>query len=338
VAILEASRYREWRAGETLPPGSQRILQSLGCWERFLSERFLQSFGSRAAWGGEQPYDNEFLFSAHGNGWHLDRVRFDRMLCECAHEAGAEVLQDARLASAQWAEDRIWRISFHRGGQHEALEASFVVDATGRSAAFAVHQGARRLIGDHLTGASVVFRFAPNHTPADTYTLVEAQEDGWWYSSMLPDSRAVAIWMSDADLVRSQGLRAVERWMEHLRRSRLTAERLAFAEPETPPGIWAAQSQRLSRATGPGWVAAGDAASTFDPLSSQGILKALRSGKLASFVAIDWLQGMAGAQARYERTLAAEYEQYHATKIWFYGLEQRWRASPFWRRRQRSDG
>ena len=181
----------------------------------------------------------------------------------------------------------------------------------------------------------MVFRFTRNNMPADTYTLVEAQEDGWWYSSMTPDSHAVAIWMSDADLVRGRGLHAAERWMEHLRRSRLTAARVALADPETAPGIWAAQSQRLSQSVGPGWLAAGDAASTFDPLSSQGILKALRSGKLASFVAIDCLQGLTAAQARYERILAAEYEQYHAAKTWFYGLEQRWPASPFWRRRQR---
>ena len=42
------------------------------------------------------------------------------------------------------------------------------------------------------------------------------------------------------------------------------------------------------------------------------------------------LRGLTAAPARYERILAAEYAQYHATKTWFYRLEQRWPASPFW--------
>jgi flavin-dependent dehydrogenase len=159
---------------------------------------------------------------------------------------------------------------------------------------------------------------------------------------MTPDSRAVATWMSDADLLRDRGLDAAGRWMEHLRQSSLTAARFALGDPENRPAIFAARSQRLRPATGPGWLAAGDAASTFDPLSSQGILKALRSGKLASFVAIDCLQGLSAGQERYARILKAEYQQYQSAKTWFYRLEQRWPASPFWQRRHcvtlREDG
>jgi flavin-dependent dehydrogenase len=333
IAIFEASHYSEWRAGETLSPGCQDILHSLGCWDRFRAEAFLESYGTRAAWGSPDPYESEFLFSAHGTGWHVDRTRFDAMLCGCARQAGVEILDGARFTSAQ--HDCNWQLAVRRAGQTETHGARFVIDATGRSAAFAVQQGARRVVADRLTGIFVRFRFRDGSTPGDTYTFVEAQPDGWWYSSYLPDGGAVVAWMSDADIVRAHNLHEPAAWMEHLSRSRLTSLRVQNAEPQTTPDVWAAQSQRLTQVQGDGWVAAGDAAATFDPLSSAGILKALRSGKIASFVALDSLEGRDSAQ-RYRDLADREYCQYLETRRQFYRMEQRWPQSPFWQGRHES--
>ena len=186
VALVEPSRYNAWRVGETLSPGCRELLAGLGCWERFQSEQFLESFGTRAAWGGDELYDHEFLFSARGSGWHLDRARFDAMLCDAARDAGVEVLADTRLAGAERSEDR-WSLTLRHSDGSERVEASWVIEATGRSAAFAVRQGARRLAADRLVGVAVRFR-APG---ADPSTLVEAQPEGWWYSAATPENGLV---------------------------------------------------------------------------------------------------------------------------------------------------
>jgi hypothetical protein len=178
----------------------------------------------------------------------------------------------------------------------------------------------------------VRFRFRDGSTPDDTYTFVEAQPDGWWYSSYLPGGDAVVAWMSDADIVRSLNLHQPALWMEHLLRSHLTSARIENAEPQANPDVWSAQSQRLTQVHGDGWVAAGDAAATFDPLSSAGILKALRSGKIASFVALDSLEGRDSSQ-RYQDLADREYCGYLNTRREFYRMEQRWPQSPFWQRR-----
>lgn len=333
VAIVEASRSTAWRVGETLSPGCRELLAGLGCWERFLRQGFLESFGTRAVWGGDEAYDHEFLFSARGSGWHVDRVRFDAMLGAAAQAAGAETLAEARFAGAERS-DGGWKLALRRTGVVERIEASWVIDATGRSAAFALRQGARRLAADRLVGVAVRFR-APQSDPS---TLVEAQPDGWWYSAATPESGLVVVWMSDADLVRRQGLSNGPRWFEQLARSRHTAARVEGAIAEGGPILRAAGSQRLSHFGGDGWLAAGDAACTFDPLSSQGILKALRTGKIASFIALGALEGLdnlaASSLARYEQLLAAEYRQYLEGRAWFYGQERRWPESPFWASRQ----
>jgi flavin-dependent dehydrogenase len=333
VLVIEASRYDQWRVGETLSPGCQTILQGLGCWDRFRGERVVESYGTCSAWGSKRPYDNEFLFSLHGSGWHVDRRRFDAMLSLCAGTAGAEVWSDARLADSEWRGDRGWRLTLRAPDRLLEVEAQFVVDATGRSASFAAQRGARRVAADRLIGAFVRFHFPAGGAPRDARTLVEAQEDGWWYSALTPDSCVVVAWMSDADLVRERRMHVAANWLEHLRQCSLTLARVEQGVPELPPRVWAAQSQRLTPTSGPGWVATGDAATTLDPLSSQGILKALRSGKLASFVVLDCLAGRSSAQSRYDALLARDHKHYCAIKAWFYSLEQRWPGSPFWSRR-----
>lgn len=97
VAIVEASRCDPWRAGETLSPGCQDILGGLGCWDSFPGEGFTESQGTRSVWGGPEPYDNEFLFSLRGNGWHVDRARFDALLCGRARDVGVELIAHTRL-------------------------------------------------------------------------------------------------------------------------------------------------------------------------------------------------------------------------------------------------
>ncbi len=326
VVIVEASRYDDWRAGETLSPGSQEILRGLGCWDAFLDAGFTESHGTRALWGGTEPYDNEFVFSLRGSGWHVDRARFDALLCDRAREAGAEILRNTRLGRVERERDS-FRLRLC-GAEAIELRSRFVIDASGRHACFAGLQGAKRMVDDRLLGVCGVFQAAD----ADAATLVEAQPNGWWYSSLLPASRVIVAWMSDADLIRERGMCDPVRWLERLGRSEFTQRRIG-GDLLTPLRAWTARSQRLSRFCGDGWAAAGDCATTYDPLSSQGILKALRSGKVASFVALDALEGR-DTRARYEEMVTGEYDSYRETKRWFYSQERRWPQAPFWQRRR----
>jgi hypothetical protein len=167
---------------------------------------------------------------------------------------------------------------------------------------------------------------------ADSYALVEAAEDGWWYSAALPGAGMVVAFMGDAEQVK-QGWRAPAQWLAQAHKTRHTLPRLAQAVPRTPPQLYAACSQRLDRVVGAGWLAAGDAAATFDPLSSQGIFKALRSGLLAAYAIGDYFNGMRAGLEHYEAWIARECEAYLNTRRDYYGREQRWAGSAFWRRR-----
>jgi flavin-dependent dehydrogenase len=59
--------------------------------------------------------------------------------------------------------------------------------------------------------------------------------------------------------------------------------------PRGPVVVRPAQSGHLAPVAGDDWLTVGDAAAGFDPLSSQGIAKALRSGIFASYAIGDLL-------------------------------------------------
>jgi flavin-dependent dehydrogenase len=331
VVLAEATDYAAPRVGETLPPPAAALLRHLGAWDAFAAAGHRPAFGTAAAWGSDAPYENDFLFRGAGAGWHLDRAAFDAMLAGEAKARGVRVLRAARVEDAARSEDG-WTLSLAAG---DVLRARYVVDATGASAAFARRfGGARSVVEDRLAGFCRFFREA---RPADPRSRVAAWEGGWWYTAGLPGGMRISACMTDTDLARGLRLETDDGWMDALRRAPWIAETLADAAPHGPPMVRAARSRRLDAAAGEGWLAVGDALSTFDPLSSQGVLKALRSGIYAAYAAADLLsRGDDRGIRRYRLFAEREFAGYRETRARYYAEERRWPHSEFWRRRHDS--
>ena len=82
----------------------------------------------------------------------------------------------------------------------------------------------------------------------------------------------VFAYMTDSDLWMDRN------WDELLHQAPLTVER-AGNKPIPPPfRLVSAASVVRCPVAGPGWTATGDAALAFDPLSGQGVLKAIETG------------------------------------------------------------
>lgn len=334
VTVVERSDYSNPRIGETLPPAVREPLVSLGVWEKFLADKHSPSFGIQSAWGQADLYENDFIFNPHGTGWHVDRSRFDAMLARSAEEAGAKLYRRARLMACAQTAAGNWQIEIGYEDRRHNVRARFVVDATGRASEFARRQEARRITCDQLVG--IVGFFAPNSaslTPG-SQTLVEAVEHGWWYSAVLPDSRVITAFMTDADLYARASKRSANYWQQQLRkaphtRSRTKAHRLA-------PGrlIVAANTSRLDRVAGRNWLVVGDAAMALDPLSSLGVYNALKSGLIAAQAIDSWLTGDATGLHNYAASVEADYDACLETRAQYYSAETRWPGSPFWQRRK----
>lgn len=335
VALIEKSEYSGLRIGETLPPHAQAVLRGLGVWDAFLATSPVMSYGTRAAWGSADPYDNEFIFSLHGNGWHVDRNTFDAMLTAEAIKAGVDV----RVASAPFASPRRgrnWTLPVKSNCETRELNARFIVDATGRHSWFASRLGVRHRVYDQFAAVFAFYRFAPGSTGSDNYTFIEASQYGWWYSAMLPQKRMTVAFMADAPHLRQIRWRSLEEWNSLCATASLTSGRIENAIFLGKPILCSAASRRLERAVGEDWLAVGDAASTFDPLTSQGIIKGLHSGVCAARSICRYVRGRRTALQEYANFIEREYSKYLDARSNYYRLEQRWPDSPFWQQRQKT--
>ncbi len=323
VVVVERSGYDQPRIGETLPANARPLLEQLGIWSTFAQADHLPAYGTSAAWGSSALRANESFFRWQGHGWHLERCAFDAMLARSAVQRGATLVTRTQVLNSQRQPDHSWQLTVRaQEGAPWQLKARFVVDATGRLAWFARQQGAKRIVHDQLTAVAVLFEVDVDGV--DTYALVETCPSGWWYSALLPAGRLMVMWMSDADLVRQQRLKTPAGWLAQARQTSHTWNRLRQAQPLGRPCAYPAHTQRLKPVTGDAWLAVGDAASTFDPLSSHGIYKALRSGIFASYAILDWFNGQSAGLERYADLQAREFQQYGTAWASYYALEQRW--------------
>jgi 2-polyprenyl-6-methoxyphenol hydroxylase-like FAD-dependent oxidoreductase len=328
IALIEESSYEKPRVGEVLPGVARPLLDQLGVWKAFDAERYQPTYSTTAFWGSSSGSENHFIYNLQGAGWNLDRVRFDALLAAQAAECGTDVHRGLRFAGAERSTDR-WRLSLSDGAR---IECRFVVDATGRRAAFGRTMKARMLSFDRLMGFTRFFELDGDSEPG---TLIEAFQDGWWYTAPAGRFRA-ATCMTDSDIGRNLELHDRDQWLSLLSKTNAVRSRLGRAVLHGAPVIRAANSAHLDPVCGTDWLAVGDAASAFDPLSSHGIVKALRSGIFAGYAIADLLnKSDASGLEKYRKLVRREFAAYRRAHAEYCAAEDRWPDRPFWSRRRK---
>ncbi|MEU7728426.1 FAD-dependent oxidoreductase [Streptomyces sp. NPDC040724] len=317
------------KTGEALVPVARLLLQDLQIADTVLTADHPPCHGNHSAWGSMALHTVDFIRDPYGHGWHLDRPLFDRTLRAAARATGVDVAEHTAVRRPVRRGDGLWRLTLRTADTGpRAVTCRWIVDATGRRAAIAVTAGARRHVEDRLTAHHLTLDALPGAT--DGHSLVESAPDGWWYTTLLPSHHRLVSYFTDPDLFTPAGFR------HGLLTTRYVAPTAhlhgfdALSLPRRAP----AHSAHLDHVHGDGWIAAGDAAVAFDPLSSQGILTALYTGLGAGQALDAHLRGTPGALEAYTAeitTARAAYRHAHRTA---HAQETRWPDHPFWSRRQ----
>ncbi|MDA1312772.1 MAG: NAD(P)/FAD-dependent oxidoreductase [Acidobacteria bacterium] len=334
VTLVDRGDTQVDRVGETIAPSSRAVLERLGLMAGFLAEGHLPCYANRSVWGRDGLDERHFISEPYGHGWHLDRKRFDRFLLAAAGDAGVLLQPRTSIKAFEpWAEG--WRLRLMgQDGRRTALRARWVVDATGRAGWFARRLGVVRRVDDRLVGLAGFL--GPSAQPfEDTTTLVEAVPDGWWYSALLPDGRLAAVYFTDADLVERNGATHPASWRKQLSDARQTTARIERHQGALPSTVRvvSAASACLETMAGSNWLAVGDAAVSYDPLSSCGIVTAMAGGMEAAAAIERQMSGDDGATERYSAHMRRSYERYRSMIAAYYRDETRWANHPFWKRR-----
>jgi len=326
VALVDASRSGEARIGETVPPQINPLLAHLGVWNDFAGGGHCPSYRTLAAWGDARLAGNEFLFHAHQVGWRLDRAAFDRMLVTAASSRVSALFRAKVVALVKQTEG--WRVSLSDGTAHMA---HFVVDATGRAAALARRCGLRPVNFDRLVGCCLR---AGSRSDGTEGSMIETFAEGWWYTAAIPGGDRVVVCMTDADPVRPLELSSGRGFVRLLAETKHVRRVADLGDASGLPVIWPAGSRFFDSTTALPLLSVGDAGLCYDPISGDGIVKALRSGIFASYAIADWLRrGDARGLSRYRLMLRREFATYWGTLCEYYAQERRWPDRLFWRRR-----
>jgi len=316
VALLESTAFQGGRYGETLPPEINPVLRELGLWEAFQSLGPMDAPGIVSAWGSSVAREQDFVGNRHGSGWHVDRNRFDEMLCGEAARAGAAVVPRT-TGTPRREPDGGWRTG--------RVEARFLVDASGRNG-LRIDGGCARDDDDVLLGIVLEVRYA-SAPPADWRTFIESTRSGWWYTARLA-SGTVAMFFADPGEYAAEGIVLGDQLADApLTRSRLEGGHIGGSR------VVRVSSSCRRTISGGDWVAVGDSASSYDPLSGRGVFKAMRHAGLAAAAVDARLRGNGAALDEYATRVRTEFDDYVRQRREYYAGERRWTDQPFWRGR-----
>jgi flavin-dependent dehydrogenase len=165
------------------------------------------------------------------------------------------------------------------------------------------------------------------------HTLVEACHDGWWWGAPVSDRFSAMLFLGYDNLKR-----ILPGGLEDYWRSKLAATELfkSLSHLALRGRVFACDSSiyEVPECIGPGWIRAGEASFSVDPLSSSGVEKAMQTAVHASAVLRTLLRNPDSEMMCYKFYRDRQQESFQTHRTWaadFYRLVDRFAAEPFWR-------
>lgn len=333
VTLVDKLAEPKDRIGESLAPAARRILKELnllGDLEDKVDALYKKSLGMQSYWGSNQVHIVDYLRNPDGFVKSLDRKAFEGFLRKSAEKRGVNCFWGTKLHSNSY--ESKWKIQVKSNDKNSTLfniSASFVIDASGRQSHFARSLGIKRQVKDKLIACWATL---PN-TKQNAMSTISASKNGWWYSAITPNNKRIVAFHTDSDLIDKNQLKTLESFLKLAEGNKGISDLLGEnGDLIKFHGTVAANSTKLEQVAGKQWAALGDAAISFDPLSSQGMFNAMASAmQLRSLISP--LNFTDEFDEIYTHQINEIWQHYTRHKDIFYQAEVRWEKSEFWKRR-----
>ena len=327
IAITDGGRDKP---GEQLSPAARPLLKQIGALDLLDKTYHRAANAMFSAWGSDQIAERNAMVHLEGPGTVIDRTALEQDLSNVVLDRGVERIQ-TKLTKASW-HNEYWLLEL----DNASVKADYLIDASGRHAIIAKQQ-APRFRADQLLAAVAYLEQSPNSEVDPTHaTLIEAVADGWWYATLLADGRLALNYYTDSDLLPSDISRQTEVILHALKNTQYIGRWIEEADflLKAPPNLASVGTTWIAPAAGKGWIAVGDAAAAFDPLSSHGMTTALWTAITGADAAIAYLDGNQEPSQNYTKKVATGIQEFLNSRAAIYGLETRFNDQEFWRRRQ----
>lgn len=320
VLLLEKAPGPRHHVGESLQPGINPVLKELGVFDEVVKAGFPRKIGAVYIWGKDRkPWENLFkdannqtltdheadLKTAVNASFQVRRSRYDEILLRHAEKSGVEVVRGAQalriIEDGQRVAGLVYRVA---DGKNQERRCEFLADCSGQNGFLSKY----RRIRQHHPGLKNVAAFAYFKNARwkfrytgfkyETKIFICSTSCGWfWYIPIDQDLVSVGF-VTGSEYVKKNRLGLRELYFSELRKCKEIWPLLKDAE-QVPDFDGTGQDFFVQNdwsyfsvaASGPGWLAAGDAAVFVDPILSSGTLLAHLGAQRAAYTLLtQWIE------------------------------------------------
>lgn len=327
VVVFESSNYDTITVGEHLAAEVVHEFKKLNIPLAILTENSIPCTEVQSAWGGNTLHFNESIFNPFGNGYILSRPAFDSALFKFCTQIGITAKIGTRVSKIAQTKTG-WELHYNK----QSMQVDFIVDACGRNSKFFTDKNQQN--EDTLIG--ITNHLKPIHKTqiTNSFLLIEPTQEGWWYSVQNATNNLICTFMTDAKIWQKNKGNKDLFIQKQLNNTVHTKKRVAYFKTNNNYTIQSAHSKLDNQIVGKNWLKVGDAAQSFDPLSSAGIIKGIKTGQLAADSIYTYLNNNKFALNNYKTTLQKQFKEYLNNRAIYYNKEQRWTYAPFWYHRK----
>lgn len=336
VTVLETSSYDLPRAGEHLVSQGLCALETLGVPAVIWEENSITCNEVQSTWGSDDIHIRDSILDPYGEGLLLTRPGFDLDLAKFISDLGVDFRFKSHVSSLERDWDA-WRVRYKNEFGNNELIADYVVDASGRNTKFSPIFDICKNKYDRLIAiTSVIQAKAIDHCVTPGKIIIEPSFFGWVYVAALKNNSLIFSLMTDSNEANKYG--AIKNAFQELFPStKIGADLKSKGLKVDEIVVYSCQTQIQSRIVGDEWMLVGDSAWSADPLSSQGMLKAIRTGIQAAKALDGYQRKKASELEVYENTIRKDFFKYLSERTKYYRMEDRWKEHEFWRNRHKKN-
>lgn len=326
VILFEANKQDQITIGEHLAAEALHELKKLEVPETIIKQNSIPCLEIQNAWGNSTIHHNESIFNPFGDSYILSRPDFDNALLQHCKKIGIDIQSGVRITTIKRTETG-WRLVSNKA----EFNVDFIIDASGRTSKFNFGETRHeKLQQDSLIGVTKHLVNSEVIKAEKSYVLVESTQNGWWYTTLIASGKMISTFMTDPKIIAEYKGSQSDFWSKELVKTIHTKERLQSFAINNIVFTQSAHSQIAKQIQGDGWLKVGDAAQSFDPLSSAGIIKGLKMGISAADAVHEFISGNSNALIQYEEVTRLQYNEYQEKRNEYYAEESRWNHAPFW--------
>ncbi|MBX8613617.1 FAD-dependent monooxygenase [Pseudomonas cichorii] len=299
VCMVDRDEASQSRPGECLSPEAVPSLAALGHADLLDDLSVARPCcGVQSIWMTPERAFRDYFAERSSQGYFLQRQVFDARLRDKAQAAGVALERDVQVTHAEFG--AVTTLTGSRGTEHWSAKARFVVDASGKSSSIARLGGAGRRRLSRQVAVAACLPVGTSELASSDWLLIEADTQGWWSgaTSTSGQRHLVRFFPEGSDAGRTPVELARQLQQTKLMQLYASADELSTA----PVQVLDAGCSALDCVATSQWLAVGEAAIAFDPVTSQGLAHAFGACRPATSAILEYLHhGRTDKLERYDQ-------------------------------------